>query len=489
MRHLIRGILLLVLVSSRAPATAAEALPIQKSLIRVTTTEQDANYRVPWEPGAISGGVGAGFVISGSRIMTNAHVVSNARFLSVEKEDDPKKYIASVEFIAHDCDLAVLKVSDPDFFKGTVPLTFGDLPPIESSVSVFGYPIGGERLSVTHGIVSRIDFSTYTHSGVDTHLTIQIDAAINPGNSGGPVIQAGKVIGVAFQGYSGDVAQGVGYMIPTPVIKRFLKDIEDGHYDKYMDLSVNWFNVQNPAQRQALGLPDDGTGVLVSSVSSAGSSYGVLKQNDVLLSIDGHTIFSDGFVDLDGSRIQMSEIVERKFKGDEVKLTIFRDKQKMDVVVKLNEAWPFSVQANAYDVKPRYVVFGGLLFQPLSRNFLEANQVEDLRVRFFYDFFTSDEIFKAHPDVIVLGAILPDAINTYLTAFKDGIVDEVNGVKMRTLNDLAAAFAKPADYYVIKLIGEGRPIVLERKAVDAAHDRINSRYNVLKDQNLNENGS
>ena len=45
-------------------------------------------------------------------------------------------------------------------------------------------------------------------------------------------MQNGKVVGVAFQGYSGDVAQGVAYMIPTPVIHRFLKDIEDGHYDQ-----------------------------------------------------------------------------------------------------------------------------------------------------------------------------------------------------------------------------------------------------------------
>src|SRR5207302_10881580 len=108
----------------------------------------------PWAPGAISGGVGAGFVIAGERIMTNAHVVSNARYLSVEKENDPKKYSAIVQFIGHDCDLAVIKVADPDFFKNTIPLSFGDIPQLESSVSVYGYPIGGERLSVTTGIVS-----------------------------------------------------------------------------------------------------------------------------------------------------------------------------------------------------------------------------------------------------------------------------------------------------------------------------------------------
>ena len=151
--------------------------------------------------------------------MTNAntHVVSNARLLIVEKDNDPKKYVAHVQFVGHDCDLAVLTVEDPDnFFKGTIPLQFGGLPEIsESTVTVYGYPIGGERMSVTNGILSRIVFQTYSHSGIDSHLTIQTSAPINPGNSGGPVLQDGKVIGVAFQGYSGDVAQNTqATMIP-----------------------------------------------------------------------------------------------------------------------------------------------------------------------------------------------------------------------------------------------------------------------------------
>ena len=209
-------------------AAFAQPNEIRKSLCRINNTAQEFNYRVPWLPGGMSGGSGTGWVVKKDRLMTNAHVVSNAKLLTVEKENDPKKYVATVEFIAHDCDLALLKVEDPGFWKDTKPLALGSVPEIESSVSVYGYPIGGQRMSVTKGIVSRIDFLTYSHSVMDSHLCIQIDAAINPGNSGGPVLQGGKVVGVAFQGYSGDVAQNVGYMIPTPVIGHFLKDIEDG---------------------------------------------------------------------------------------------------------------------------------------------------------------------------------------------------------------------------------------------------------------------
>ncbi len=461
----------------------AQPSQVRKSVARISNTMQDANYRVPWLPGQVASGSGTGWVVSGDRLMTNAHVVSNARFLTVEKEHDPKKYIATVEHIAHDCDLAVLKL-DPEFFKGTQPLALGGIPELESTVSVFGYPIGGERLSVTQGVVSRIDFRTYTHSVVDSHLSIQIDAAINPGNSGGPVMQDGKVVGIAFQGFSGDVAQNVGYMIPTPVIRHFLKDIEDGHYDRYMDLSIGFFNTLNPAMRKALGLPNDDRGVIVSSVHQAGVCAGKLLPGDVLLAIDGHEIASDGMVELEGERLLMSEVAERKFLGETVRLSILRDKKPMAVEIKFERAWPFSMQAQAYEQQPRYVLFGGLLFQPLSRNLLGAYSFENQRIGFFYDFFITKEIYRDHPEIIVLSAILPDPLNTYLAEFREGIVDEINDKKIKTLEDAAAAFAEKPDFYVVKFLGIGRPLVLERTAVEAARERIKTRYAVPEEQNL-----
>ncbi len=465
----------------------AQPNEIRKSVARINNTMQDANYRVPWLPGSLGGGSGTGWVVSADRILTNAHVVSNARFLTVEKENDPKKYIATVEHIAHDCDLALLKVEDPAFFKGTKPLALGGIPELESTVSVFGYPIGGERLSVTQGVVSRIDFRTYTHSVLDSHLTIQIDAAINPGNSGGPVLQAGKVVGVAFQGFSGDVAQNVGYMIPTPVIRHFLKDVEDGHYDRYMDLSIGVANTLNPAMRKGLGLTDDDRGVMVSSVQSAGVCAGKLEVGDVLLAIDGKEIASDGMVELEGERVLMSEVAERKFLGDEVKFNILRNKKPMEVVIKFDRAWPYLMQANSYDTNPPYVLFGGLLFQPLSRNLLGAYQFQSDRVNFFYDNFVTKEIYKEHPEIIVLSSILPDPLNTYLGEFREGIVDEINDHKIRTLKDAADAFAEKPEFYVIKFVGYSRPLVLERSAVEAARDRIRKRYNVLAEQNIPSN--
>src|SRR6266704_1431164 len=460
--------------------------PVQKSLVRVTATEVAPDYRAPWNAGVVGRGIGAGFMIDGNRIMTNAHVVSNSRYLTVERDGDPNKYTAKVLFVAHDCDLALITVDAPNFYKNMVPLKFGGIPELESTVSAYGYPIGGERMSVTTGIVSRIDFQLYTHSSIDQHLAIQISAQINPGNSGGPVMQNTKVVGVAFQGYSGDVAQGVAYMVPTPVISRFLKDVSDGRYDGYVDLGITYGKLQTPAQRKFLGLKDDGRGVLVETVVAAGPCAKILQPGDVLLSIDNHPIASDGNVELEGERVEMPEVVERKFKHDSVKFDIWRDKQSTTGSVQLDTVPPYLMQSQKYDVRPRYVLYGGLLFQPLSLDLLEAYQPTDLRLRHFFDFYVLDQLYLEHPDVIVLTNILPDPINTYLAPYRGQIVDQINGKKIHTLEELTKVLAEPAERFVIDMIGDGPPLVLDPKQVEAARERIRMRYNVVREQNLQE---
>ena len=353
-------------------------------------------------------------------------------------------------------------------------------------MTVFGYPIGGDRLSVTRGIVSRVDFRTYAHSVMDSHLTIQIDAAINPGNSGGPVMQQGKVVGVAFQGFSGDVAQNVGYMIPTPVIRHFLNDIADGHYDRYMDLSIGIFNTLNPAMRMALGLADDDRGVMVSSVSSAGVCAGLLKVGDVILSVDDHPVASDGFVDLEGERVLMAEVAERKFLGDTIHFSLLRDKKPLEVTVKFTRAFPYTIQASTYDAEPTYVVFARA---PLSAALARSHRHLPLREsahRVPLRLFHFQGSLQRAPGDYCPELILPDPINTYLSEFKEGVVDEINGRKIHTLREMSEALAEKPEFFVIKFLGRNRPLVLERSAVEAAHERIRSRYNVLADQNLEE---
>jgi S1-C subfamily serine protease len=461
------------------------------AIVRVEVDTKQPNYRVPWNVGGMGSGNGTGFLVGPNRFLTNAHVVSDSRLIYIKNVSDPEPYKARVLYVAHDCDLALLELeSEADFeagFKGIQPLLISGIPKLNTTVIAVGYPIGGDRISVTRGVVSRIDFRGYSHSGVDNHLAIQIDAAINPGNSGGPVLQNNQVVGVAFQGYSGDVAQNTGYMIPVPVIERFLKDVEDGDYDRYVDLATSFLNLLNPAQRRALGLPNDGIGVMVGQADAAGSAGGVLKTKDVVLSIDGHPIASDGFIEIEGERVDLNEIIERKFSGDTVALEIWRDGKREKTSVTLKRFIPYLIQAVQYDKQPSFVLYAGLQFQPLDRNMMAAHSITDLRTRYFYGFYGDDEIYRERPEVVVLTEVLPDATNTHIQTFKHLVVDQINGKKITILQDVYDAFHGDfheeghEEYHVVRLVGEERPLVLKREESAVAHDRIKSQYNVSFD--------
>ncbi|KAF9592044.1 hypothetical protein IFM89_011794 [Coptis chinensis] len=142
-------------------------------------------------------------ILLGRKVLTNAHVVAEHTFVLVRKHGSPTKYRA----VGHECDLALLVVQSPEFWEGMTCLELGDIPFLQEVVAVVGYPQGRDSISITKGVVSRVEPTQYVHGA--THLmAIQIDAAINPGNSGGPAIMSHKVAGVAFQNLSG--AENIG---------------------------------------------------------------------------------------------------------------------------------------------------------------------------------------------------------------------------------------------------------------------------------------
>jgi hypothetical protein len=272
-------------------------------------------------------------------------------------------------------------------------------------------------------------------------------------------------------------------MIPAPVIHRFLKDIDDDKYDHYVDLSVSDFPILNPALRKALGLPNNGQGIMIGSVNSRGSADEKLRIGDVLLEIDGCPIASNGSIDIGGEKVNMAEIVERKFAGDKIQLKVWREKMPLDIEIELKRFLPYLINARQYEQRPQYVMYAGLVFQPLDRNMMGAHKLSNIEVRRFFGYYVADELYEELPEVVVLTTVLPDAINTHIASYAGSIVDEINGQKILRLKDLLPALEKdPGNAFtVVKLRGQGRPLVLERAKVPGAQVRIMSKYSVRED--------
>jgi len=455
----------------------------RQSVVKIYVTIQQEDFQQPWQSRPPASGSGSGFIIKGRRIMTNAHVVSDARFIEVQREGEARKVPATVAFIGHDCDIAVLQVKDESFFDHAEPVTFGTtLPVLNDSVLVLGYPMGGDRLSLTKGVVSRIDYSLYTHSTVDSHLAMQVDAAINPGNSGGPVLFNGKVVAIAFQGIMG--AQNLGYTIPLPVIEHFLNDIEDGTYDGYPELGVEHLETSNPALRNDLGLPPGLGGVAVVYVDPFGAAAGILKPRDVLVSIDGHPIAEDGSVMLDNNSVEYTEFVERKQCNERIFLTLWRNQKTEAVVVALKRRQDPFIFRQSYDQKPEYLIAGGLVFSPLSRGYLatlgnELNTPAAQRLLYTSQYAKLDHLYKNRKQFVILTGRLPHTVNTYCSSYLNQILTSVNGVSILQLSDIQDALKKTSGgFHIFRFEGNDNPLILDARLMEQADSDILSQYNI-----------
>ncbi|XP_071708149.1 protease Do-like 10, mitochondrial [Rutidosis leptorrhynchoides] len=406
------------------------------SVVKIFTVSSSPNYFLPWQNKSQRESMGSGFVISGKRIVTNAHVVADYTFVLVRKHGSPTKYRAEVKAIGHECDLAILVVENDEFWDGMKFLELGDIPFMQEAVSVVGYPQGGDNISVTKGVVSRVEPTQYVH-GATQLLAIQIDAAINPGNSGGPAIMGDKVAGVAFQNLDG--GENIGYIIPVPVIKHFVDDVEtSGDYSGFCSLGLSCQPTENVQLREYFGMRPDLTGVLVSQINPLSNAYMILKKDDIVLEFDGVSIANDGTVPFrNRERITFGHLVSMKKPNETALLKVLRDKAELELTVTLHPLKPL-VPIHQFDKAPSYFVFAGLVFIPLSQPYLheyveEGNHTSRWRL---CERALRELPQKPGQELVILSQVLMDDINVGYERLAEVQVKKLNSIEINNLKHM-----------------------------------------------------
>lgn len=312
---------------------------------------------------------------------------------------------------------AIEKLSDS---AKDAALELGGLPELHARVTVIGYPTGGDNVSVTRGVVSRIEPQSYTDSPGHELLAIQIDAAINPGNSGGPALDdKHRVVGVAFCSLQG--AENIGYIIPTPIIMHFLEDLQKhkGSYTGFVRLGLSTQSLdQNHAACEYFKLKPGMSGLLVADVDVVGDAHNKVKKDDVLLAVEGVPLANDGTVPFRRrERIHFDYLLMNKYKGDPCKLTVWRDGKEVELQIKLKPKLQELVPSHASNPVPNppYLVYGGLVFTRLSFAYI-AEYGDD-----WYNTAPRDLLHQAfHPkhlredqEIVILSHVLVDDCNLY----------------------------------------------------------------------------
>jgi S1-C subfamily serine protease len=319
-------------------------IDIYKSAHEATVNITSTVYRRGWFMQIVPDpSTGSGFLIDETgRILTNFHVVAGQSPEIQVTLPDRSQHRAKVLARDYANDLALIQITP----RKKIPyLRLGDSDHLQvgQKVLAIGNPFGLEG-TLTTGIVSSIGRTIADANGRELEGMIQTDAAINPGNSGGPLLDSrGTVIGIntAIYGPGGNI--GIGFAMPVNRAKIMLDQFQAGRRFERPRLGVGSVYVTGEFA-EALGLPADG-GLLVQEIvpGSAAEQAGIRgPKRWVIVGMNEVGIGGDLIMEIDGKPADRNDAVRRaldkKYAGDTVELTIFRDGRTIRLKVKLDAA-------------------------------------------------------------------------------------------------------------------------------------------------------
>lgn len=408
---------------------------VKDTVVQVFSQVAAIDLLQPYKTPAQGQATGTGFFINADgEIVTNAHVVDQARAIWIQIPSLGKQQIdVEIVGVSPERDLALLRVK-PEGLKilrdelGEIPfLTLGDSDLVHRAdeIMTLGYPLGQQGLKSTTGVVS----------GREQHL-IQISAPINPGNSGGPSVNLNaEVIGINTS-YIPD-AQNVGYIIPINELKIILDDLHKVRLLRKPFLGVV-FNQSSSAVAELLGNPQPGGLYVVEVYKDSPLHKAGVQKRDMIYEVNGHRLDIYGELPWDEEKISIVDYVSQLKLGQEVRIVVYRSGKRKEFTFSFDqsELLPIRKIYPGYE-KIDYEIVAGMVVQPLVTNHLPmlVNVAPGLTKY-------AEMKYQVEPALIITH-VFPDSQALRSRSLSPGgILEEVNGVKVKTLDDLRTALFK-----------------------------------------------
>ncbi len=421
---------------------------VKDTVVQVFSQIAEFDFLEPYKTPHQYAAYGSAFFINDQGdLLTNAHVVNQAKAIWIQIPSLGKRIIdVEIVGVSPERDLALLRVT-PEGLSiiketlGQVPyLNLGDSDLVHRSdeVLALGYPLGQQSLKSTSGVIS----------GREGNF-IQMSAAINPGNSGGPLLNAqGTVVGINSANIPD--AQNVGYIIPINDVKNVLPDMYKIKLLRKPFLGV-LFNNATDTLTDLLGNPQPGGTYVVEVVKNSTLYKAGVQRGDMIYEINGHRldVYGEMSVPWSEDKISLIDYVSRLSIGKNIHLVIYRKGDRKEIIAQFNQAELPAIRKvfPGYEAID-YEVFGGMVVMPLTMNHIMGLSKSVPGLASY-----ADMKRQAEP-VLIVTHIFPDSELYRSRSVSPGsTINEINGVKVGTLEEFRAAIKKPVDgkFFTLKV--------------------------------------
>jgi S1-C subfamily serine protease len=435
-------------------SSARQATLRTDAILKVNVTYQEYSLHQPWEKQSPSQRRGLGAVLAGNRVLLTGQMVADATYIELELPDGSQKLPGKVVAVDYEANVALVEAAvdgerAAEFFGKLKPIELDTKASIGDMLSIWQTGRVGELL-VTPLRIGKINTQRYAVENA-VFLVYEGQGILrSEGNSYClPVVKGGKLAGLMLR-Y--DSKNQVTTVLPAPIIEHFLKDFaDDGKVDGFPSIGVEMANTQDEQFREYLKLKPEQGGMFVNNIVKGGSADNMgMKKGDIVLNVAGKALDNRGdYEDPDYGKLSFGHLIRgRSYVGDELAVKVLRDGQEVELKGKLSRknANEYLVPPYRFDRGPNYLVQGGLVFQELNKPYLQSwgdNQNATVARLNHIASHTEDYEKAGFKKLIVITKVLPTSGLQGYDRVSGQIVQKVNGMEIKSLNDLDAAFKAP----------------------------------------------
>ncbi len=451
----------------------------ESAVITLDITRRQYDYFQPWSQRSQTIGK-SGVIIGPREILTTADELDDRTLVRAQKGGRGQWSGAQVKWVDYPSNIAIVTTGDDKFWNGLKPAALADPISRDGKIQVLRWRGGNlenrraefNRFAIGHGNLSDA-----------VHVVMELSSEIEGTGWAEPVVAGNRLVGLVTS-QTGNTLQ----VLPAPFTLSVLEAQKKGAYKGLGYFDFTWEAGENPDTFEYLRLPGEPRGGIVIDLPKKPGDEPVLRRRDILLQVNGFDIDNQGdYHDPNYGHLLLENLSTRnKWAGDRVRLKVWRNGAAQEVVYQLPDAQRAArlVPEDPFDGPPEYLVVGGLVFQPLTKNYLRGwGQDWERRAPFRLAFFRNEDPTPERPALVTLAQVMPDIYNLGYSEARNLVVERVNGRKISYLADLQEALKKPIDgFHIVEFMkGESlQKLVLDAGQEAAATKRVLERYGIEK---------